>query len=515
MPMRRLLWIILSIACLKIFLGITGFLAASLALTTVDPGLSVPGFSLITLIAYTLVGSILISSSSADRRAFHLGGAFLLIASSNADRLFAGLSLMQIPILPFVAKTLYRLQPDSFLPSFLWLFFGEFPRRSNLGITSAIPRRAVQFCMVLGAAIFLLLAFEMQLPFFGQPGKTGLPVHNLNLYVFALATTLSAILPAFLFAARSSRNAPIAEKRRVRLFIVGIGIGLVPHLIATVLEMIIPQFARLVREPHGRMIESMILRPLLILAAATTAYSVLVNRILDVKLYIRRAVQYALARYTLIVAATLPFLIFVFYVYLNRGKTVSGLLTDFHLILPLVAALSILCLPLRSKANHLIDRHFFREQYDSRQILADLIRSTRETSNPMEMALLLTNEINRALHLDTISILYRLEGFRDLRCPGGTVSPLNLSWLLAVLLAGSHDPLDVDLKSHAGTLQRLSAEEREWLVDGNFSLLVPLLASDKSLIGLIGLGEKKERIAFFLGGPGSFGRYSLGCSADH
>ncbi len=55
----------------------------------------------------------------------------------------------------------------------------------------------------------------------------------------------------------------------------------------------------------------------------------------------------------------------------------------------------------------------------------------------------------------------------------------------------------MDLEDARSPLAKLPEAERHWLVDSAFRLLVPILARDGSLLGLIGLGEKKSELPFF------------------
>jgi hypothetical protein len=474
-----------------------GFAAFLLGAAYMDPSYSLRAFNLASLLAYSFVGGLLVWNGRRDRRAVYLGVAFFLIASSSSDSLFVGLSQSRLAVLSAAAHVCFRLQPDAFLPVFLWLFFEEFPRRPSFRFASALPRRAALICAAAGFALSGLLAFETMFHFQGQIAGDGpLPTHNGPLHLYAWSLVLALSFPALFFAMWNTRAAPLEERRRVRLFLAGLGIGLVPNLVAMLLETFVPSFALLVQDPGARQVERFVLRTLLILVPVTTAYSVLVDRVLDVRLYLRRAIQYALTRYALLTAATVPFLLLVAYVYLHRGQTVTELLSGSRLILALVGTAGLLGLRIRSRAGRLIDRHFFREQYDSRRILAELVAKSREVRTPEEMAKLLGSELDRALHLGSTAIISRVEGTGELRSPGGVTRPLETTSTLAKLLAGSPEPMEVDLESRGGALERLSREEREWIADGDFCLLVPLLASDGSLVGLIALGEKKSELPF-------------------
>ncbi len=486
--MWRWIWIFLTLATLKCFLGIAGFVASGLGLIQADASYSLRVFSLMSLLAYLLVGGLLVWAGRRDRRAVYLGAAYLLTASSSSDALFTGFHESGLGVFPAAAAFFNRLQPDAFLPVFIWLFFDEFPRKPSFGLARTLPRRAALLSAIAGCALFAQLAFET------RSVSIGLGEDILSLYAWSILLGLS--FPALLFALWKTRDAPLDERRRVRLFLAGIAVGLVPALSATFLEIFVPPFARLLQDPHDRLIERLVLRPLLILSPAITAYSVLVNRVLDVKLYLRRAIQYALTRYALLAAATVPFLLLGIYVYKHREQTVSQLLSGSPMILSLVGIGGVIGLQLRSRAGHFIDRRFFREQYDSKRILADLVARSRDARNADELAGLLETGLDRALHLESVAVLSREMRGGELKAHRRGIRPLDEMSNLARFLAGSPEPLGVNLESQGDVIQRLGQDEREWIADGDFCLLVPLLASDGSLVGLIALGEKKSELPY-------------------
>ena len=143
-----------------------------------------------------------------------------------------------------------------------------------------------------------------------------------------------------------------------------------------------------------------------------------------------------------------------------------------------------------------IDRRFFREQFDARRTLAALVESTRSATALHELAGLIEREVDRALHVDLISVLIRDRAGLALVAPAGRCRPLPTSWTLAQLVAGCSGPLEVDLGRPRSALQRLPEPEREWLSDAGVRLLVPMLDRDATLIGLLALGEKRSELPF-------------------
>jgi tRNA A-37 threonylcarbamoyl transferase component Bud32 len=121
------------------------------------------------------------------------------------------------------------------------------------------------------------------------------------------------------------------------------------------------------------------------------------------------------------------------------------------------------------------------------------IRSIRDSTS---LAELLTREIDLALHLERISMLALDARSGLLNDPRNRTRRLDASSALTLRLSNESDPLLVDLDNPTSALRKLPEKDRQWLVESGFRLLVPVLARDGALLGLIGLGEKKSGLPF-------------------
>jgi hypothetical protein len=195
--------------------------------------------------------------------------------------------------------------------------------------------------------------------------------------------------------------------------------------------------------------------------------------------------------------ALVPFAALCVYVYQHREVTVAALFSGARVtILGAVTAAGALALATRHRALEAIDRRFFRERYDARQLLTLLVDQVRSAPGQAALADLVANGIDRALHLESVALLAADPASGLLRDPLCKVRPLDTSWQLAALVAATHEPLPADLEAPRSALRRLPEEERHWIADGRFQLLVPLLSTDGSLLGTIALGEKKSGLPF-------------------
>jgi hypothetical protein len=195
--------------------------------------------------------------------------------------------------------------------------------------------------------------------------------------------------------------------------------------------------------------------------------------------------------------AAVPLLALVMYLYENRYERLADLLSGTRPLL-LLGALALALVTLRERRLFLdaVDRRFFRDQYDSRRILAQLVDRSRGAANPGELATLIVREVDRALHLESLALLLIEAATGRFVSPEGKVRPLSAASPLASLLGGSSEALDVDLESERSAFAKLPNEERQWLADGGFELLAPLIASDGTLIGLLALGAKQSELPF-------------------
>jgi serine/threonine-protein kinase len=167
-------------------------------------------------------------------------------------------------------------------------------------------------------------------------------------------------------------------------------------------------------------------------------------------------------------------------------------------VLLLISGVAIGAVTLRYRKMLLdaIDRRFFREQYDARQILTLLVERIRSINESASLANLVSREIDLALHLEGVAMMVLDPRSGMLSDPRSRARRLDASSSLALLISNASDPLEVDLESPQSPLARLDEKERHWLVDSNFRLIVPILARDGSLLGMVGLGEKKSGLPF-------------------
>ena len=236
---------------------------------------------------------------------------------------------------------------------------------------------------------------------------------------------------------------------------------------------------------------------------AAFAYVVIRHRVLGIQLLLRRGLQYLLISRTFwILEAILIFLLLYFVVLPVLMPLVPGIPTFLRMIL--VGALTLLAYYGIRRINRPImeslDKRFFRQAYDAREILTDLSHAVgRFAANPAQLLELVTDKISRSLHPDPVAVflkgydiapdeegkarLYRMKEDRYfcVWIQKGTQTPASSEYKL---------PQDAFISQQLEKLQEPQAIEVD-LDDSDLHtrLLLPLYMEGRS-IGFFSLGEK-------------------------
>lgn len=244
------------------------------------------------------------------------------------------------------------------------------------------------------------------------------------------------------------------------------------------------------------------------------AYAIIRHKVIPISLIIRRSARYVLVSRgsaVLVIAGVCVVTFFVTDALFRYVKPSSGRVVG---IISAVLAIIVWNMAYsfhRRVIAPLIDRHFFRESYDARQILAELSQSVRSTTDTGQLLELICTRIQKALHVENVTVFLRDEASGDYASAVSfdhqsngkpAISSQNDVRLPADAyvirrLSESGEPLNADLRDPNSSLhQRLTAggngsslSEKEILEKLNTALLLPLAAKDR-MLGLISLGPR-------------------------
>jgi hypothetical protein len=286
-----------------------------------------------------------------------------------------------------------------------------------------------------------------------------------------------------------------SERFRLRVFIGSLVVGLSPLFIVVLTEIAWPAFVVWQHQPAIEpWIGALLFVPMAFVPLAT-AYSVLYDQVVDVRVALRTAAQYALAKVTVIGLTAVPFVAMSVFLYQRRTESLVALLTGPR-ALALIGAIAIGVIALRLRRRWLgaLDRRYFREQHDTQVLLTHLMSGSWLSQTPAAIGERLAQELDAAFHARTdLFVMEPASG--DMHRVDGEGQPLHIRSTLATLLTASAEPMPVTLQDES-PLARIAAEEKAWLLQGRYVLLVPLRARTSDLIGLMALGPKRSELAY-------------------
>ena len=479
---------VVVLAGVKVLLAVSAFVAGALTGTLGRAFLPL-WIDLALVLTYSAVGLALVGGGRLDLRARELGAYLLLIATPFADVLLrlghplAGVSTLALAI-----------HVDALMPVCLWLFVRDFPARASSGWALDLPARAARVSLAVAAVLLAAnLAIDWHAP--GPAWMNALSRTAPNSLYWPVLFVL--MLPAGPVLVLRSRQVGPGERRRIMFFGVAVAGGGLPISIYVVLLAISATWRHLLSIPAVSAAASSLVVIGLLSVPFTTAYSVLVSRVVDLRLIIRSAMQYALARYSVLALVGLPFAGLAWFVYSNRFLTVEELLFGrVAVFLLLGLALVATALRLRRDTLEALDRRFFREHYDAQRILTSLVEASRRADSTERLASLLASEVDRALHPDRIVVLIRSDEMGQFVSREAHVHALSCETMLARLLSASDEPLDLEPDNPQSVLRRLDEVELAWIADTGFRLLVPLRGAEGAVVGVLALGGKKSELAY-------------------
>jgi hypothetical protein len=498
MDLRSVEWrftgVIRTLALVKISFGFVAIIAIikALVLGTV-PSLLIYSVHVVT---FGIAALWLHTSKQGDRAAHNLGMVFLLAASAFAEPVI--LNSRQSIFMPGeTADLLLTLEPESWIPFFLAAFVAEFPKVRFTELPR-IFRSLKTLTWYLGCVLFVINL----LPIVVEVGR----VHPLLAKLldpdageptYFWTILMTACVPSAVLAVWKNRIAAPVERRRASFFANGLLLGIAPLLLHLLGEGLLTGYSRFMSVPQHERNAQLIVYPAFLSIPITTAYCVLVHRVFDLRLLMRRALQYAFARYAVLTIAAVPLLVTIGYLYIHRTEPIGAILSGSGTpILPSAALLGLIAYRFRERILTTIDRRFFREQYDATAILAKLIEKARGVEAAGHLVDLTQTEIDRALHIDSIHFFLLETSRHRFRSARDSIRALHATSAVTQMLQSQSSCILVDPEDPESIFSRLPAEDQEWIREGAFTLLVPMIAGNHDLIGVIALGEKKSRLGY-------------------
>lgn len=473
----------LALAILKVAAGLVSSVLVAWKGEALATALPLP-FHAGLLAAFATAGVTLVGVAGRSDSARWLGLVFCLFASIFADSLLraaaAGSNVWMA-----ISPVLRAITPAALIPLYFWRFVWEFPRRQPALVPAWLPFLIEHITLAAGCAFFVLISVAS----FSLPGPN--PAARWRDLMWTSSVLL--LLPSLVLLVVKAWTALPEERRRLKIFIGGLVIGMLPLMLDVLLSSFFSNYRTFVAAQAHTVAKVVATFSLAI--PLITAYAVVVERALETRLIVRLAIQYAFARYTVLGIAFVPIIVVGRYVYVNRQQPFSELLMNSSASVWVALLGLVLCIErVRRPLLAAIDRRYFREHPDPARILASVANRARAVTSLEQLATLIANELDEALHVRRVSLLVRhADQFQD---PLGTTPPLDTNGPLASLAIGATSAFHIDLVAASSPLHRLPSKEVAWLTDSGARLLVPLAGSQHDVIGLLILGEKRSETPY-------------------
>ena len=367
------------------------------------------------------------------------------------------------------------------MPALLLSFFLSFPRRAL--------RSPVAWAAIWAPAILIAAAHLRYLASVVYPSAAG----HLRADWFGgrWGGWIGYLGAAAIVAFVKYRRADPVERRRLGVLLLGGGIGAAfggPIALAYALGSETTVFAS----------PALALATLGLLAVPLSfAYATLRHRVFDVSFIIRQGVRYALARRLLLSIVPLLLAMMAIDAYWNRDRSIGEQVGARAPVYIGLAALVVVAARQRQRWLEALDRRFFRERYDARQLLHGVVADVRRTRSLSLAAPLVVEQIERALHPRFVTVLARATDADPYRTVAS--APLGAAQIElppgAKLCALAHvlgRPLDLSAAGAAWLADRLPPDEAAMVGRIGLELLVPVDTGSGRPDVLLALGARRS-----------------------
>ena len=471
---------VVALAGAKTAVGVTLYLSGLLTATAV--GKMPPWFYATLAATFGILGGVVLAGHRRDPRASWWGGFLVLIGSALAPLV----SALPHPALTAIAV----LRPDAFAAAFAWRFASVFPapiepaHERRVAIISRATVGVAAWCFL--ANLLLLVPDAATVP--------GIAAAQITRGQGSLYWPLVMGLVIPVFVVLIWRSAAAHPRKGIPLFVGGLLTGMMPFTIEVILEELFPAYKAFVRRPEIDPWVAVVLFGSLMLLPVITLYSVLFDRVLEMRWALRSALQYLLARYTIVGVTLIPFAALAIYLLTNNQEPLISLASGPRpLILGGIVLAGVVTLRLRQRWLDVVDRRYFREPYDAQQVLSQFVGNLH-TSTPAELAASIQLQIAHALHAD-VAVFFANDARTALRHAGGSFASLPTNATLVGLALNDSSPMDLNLDDPASPLQRLPEDERQWILRGRFVLIVAI-RRNATAVGMLALSAKRSALNF-------------------
>jgi signal transduction histidine kinase len=282
----------------------------------------------------------------------------------------------------------------------------------------------------------------------------------------------------------SYKNTPsLPEKKKIRWLLFGIFLGTVPFVFFWALPISLG---------YAPWVSENLLLAFLLIIPATFSIAILKYHAMDIDIIINRSIVYVIA-----VGIGLGIYLMVVGV---AAKIITSFSPQTSLIISTVTAaiIALLFEPARRKVQHIVDRLFFRVQYDFRQTQKKLIEEIKQCVSIRDLAQLVVDRTDEILPVGRIGFFrlfdhglrFRLIAHKNFDIPGLH----NIPFEEEKLRIGIEYPLALPDRIDAGVM--FESADTNIFNRWKMALVFPMALEQKKILGFLALGEKKSGMKY-------------------
>ncbi len=416
-----------------------------------------------------------------------LGLQMLLMGNRSGDFAFLFQSAHALRTLPTPVglAILAGMSISQKVPTGAFGFLGGFPRAFLTGW------RAWVFWAVTGVVTIPLNLKAVWLPVYAGTNGPAVPVSLLMpgrmLGICLLAATIVLLIRNY--CKIEERN----ERRRLRIVVIGFGIGVFAMALVVVLTMPLGPIQRFRHGYWGESYFDSVMPLLFAFAPVSTTYAILRHRMFDIHVMIRLGLRYAAARGLILSIIPATGLVLALDLLTHGNQPLFEIARRRGLIYGAIA-LGALLLHVRQKAwLNALDRRFFREHYDVRQLLSAVVDDIRQADTLDQAASRVLSQIEGALHPQFASLLVREPGASNF-CGVAPArgSSIRADSKLIALMQASGKPLENSQNRPDRLLQQLPLDDVEYLLETRTEWLFPVALGGMGQEAVLVLGPKRS-----------------------
>ena len=285
------------------------------------------------------------------------------------------------------------------------------------------------------------------------------------------------------------------EKRRVRVLMVGTGVSVIG---AAILVWVDSFYSRNLNFQGWLILTGTF--PLISACFFSLAYAILRHRVLEVRVIVRQGLQYAFARG--IVLGLVPALgvLLTADLTVNSQESLATIMQTRGWIYLSLAGIALAVHWKRNEWLAAIDRSFFRERYDARQVLSGVVEEIRAARGIDRVAGRVVTQIEAALHPEFVALMIQEPGQEQFNAvavapaAAGVWPALPGESKLVGLARVLGKPIEI-LTDTSWLEKRLPAHEIEMFKQDRIDLVVPVesFPHERQVLLILGMRKSEER----------------------